>query len=121
MFRARASIPRPLYLVCGRKIGRMGATDRPRPWSVNKTQKKSLGRRALPPTTKREPEQLPGPLRPKKTGGARICKEGPLTAEEIFSGLRQTLADEERLEMIAAQQLDAHLEDEDLYLWAAKG
>jgi hypothetical protein len=44
-----------------------------------------------------------------------------LAAEEIFSGLRQTLADEERLEMIAAQQLDAHLEDEDLCLWAAKG
>src|SRR5215207_1313190 len=31
---------------------------------------------------KREPEQLPGPLRPKKTRGARIRKEGPLTAEE---------------------------------------
>jgi hypothetical protein len=44
-----------------------------------------------------------------------------LAAEEIFSGLRQTLADEERLEMIAAQQLDAHLEDEDLCLWEAKG
>jgi hypothetical protein len=44
-----------------------------------------------------------------------------LAAGKIFSGLRQTLADEERLEMIAAQQLDAHLEDEDLYLWAAKG
>jgi hypothetical protein len=44
-----------------------------------------------------------------------------LAAEEIFSGLRQTIADEERLEMIAAQQLDAHLEDEDLYLWEAKG
>jgi hypothetical protein len=44
-----------------------------------------------------------------------------LAAEEIFSGLRQTIADEERLEMIATQQLDAHLEDEDLYLWAAKG
>jgi hypothetical protein len=44
-----------------------------------------------------------------------------LAAEEIFSGLRQTIAEEERLEMIAAQQLDAHLEDEDLYLWAAKG
>src|SRR5215216_7838373 len=94
---ARAHLqPRPLYLVCGRKIGRVGATDRPRPWSINKTAKKSLGRRALPLTTRkeREPEQLPGPLRPKKTGGARICKEGPLTAEEIFSGLRQTLADE---------------------------
>jgi len=44
-----------------------------------------------------------------------------LAAEEIFSGLRQTIADEERLEMIAAQQLDAHLEDEDPYLWEAKG
>jgi hypothetical protein len=44
-----------------------------------------------------------------------------LAAEEIFSGLRQTLADEERLEMIAAHQLDAHLEDEDLYLWEEKG
>jgi len=31
------------------------------------------------------------------------------------------LADEERLEMIAAQQLDAHLEDEELYLWEGKG
>jgi hypothetical protein len=44
-----------------------------------------------------------------------------LAAEEIFSRLRQTLADEERLEMIAAYQLDAHLEDEDLYLWEKKG
>ncbi len=33
----------------------------------------------------------------------------------------QALADEERLEMIAAQQLDARLEDEDLYLWEVKG
>lgn len=33
----------------------------------------------------------------------------------------QALADEERLEMIAAQHLDAHLEDEDLYLWEVKG
>jgi hypothetical protein len=32
----------PLYLVCGRKIGRVGATDRPRPWSIKKTAKKSL-------------------------------------------------------------------------------
>src|SRR5215216_6170979 len=80
---ARAHLqPRPLYLVCGRKIGRVGATDRPRPWSINKTAKKSLGRRALPFTTRREPEQLPGPLRPKKTRGARICKEGPPTAKE---------------------------------------
>jgi hypothetical protein len=44
-----------------------------------------------------------------------------LAAEEIFSRLRQTLADEERLEMIAAYQLDAHLEHEDLYLWEKKG
>jgi hypothetical protein len=60
----------------------VGATDRPRPWSIKKTAKKSLGRRALPLTTKREPEQLPGPLPPKKTGGARIRKEGPPTAKE---------------------------------------
>jgi hypothetical protein len=33
----------------------------------------------------------------------------------------QALADEERLEMIAAQQLDAHLEDENLCLWEMKG
>src|SRR5215216_6257121 len=80
---ARAHLqPRPLYLVCGRKIGRVGATDRPRPWSINKTAKKSLGRRALPFTTRREPEQLPGPLRPKKTRGARIRKDGPPTAKE---------------------------------------
>jgi transposase len=31
---------------------------------------------------RREPEQLPGPLRPKKTGGARIRKEGPPTTRE---------------------------------------
>jgi transposase len=43
-----------LYLVCGRKIGRVGATDRPRPWSIKKTAKKSLGRRALPLTTRKE-------------------------------------------------------------------
>jgi hypothetical protein len=30
-----------LYLVCGRKIGPVGATDRPRPWSIKKTAKKS--------------------------------------------------------------------------------
>jgi hypothetical protein len=70
-----------LYLVCGRKFGRVGATDRPRPYSINKTAKKSLGRRALPLTTWREPEQLPGPLRPK-TRGARIRKEVPPTAKE---------------------------------------
>src|SRR5215217_2584964 len=81
MGKGRGFQPRPLYLACGRKIGRVGATDRPRPWSINKTAKKSLGRRALPPTTKREPEQLPGPLRPK-TRGARICKDGPPTAKE---------------------------------------
>src|SRR5215217_7320713 len=52
--RARAQQLRPLYLVCGRKIGRVGATDRPRPWSINKTAKKSLGRRALPLTTRKE-------------------------------------------------------------------
>jgi hypothetical protein len=40
--------PRPLYLVCGRRIGQEDATDRPRPWSTNeKTAKKSKGRRAL--------------------------------------------------------------------------
>ena len=33
----------------------------------------------------------------------------------------QAFADEERLEMIAAQQLGAHLEDEDLHLWEMKG
>ena len=70
-----------MYVACGRKIGRVGETDRPRSWSINKTAEKSLGRRALPTTTKREPEQLPGRLRPKARG-ARIRKEGPLTAEE---------------------------------------
>jgi hypothetical protein len=40
--------PRPLYLVCGRRIGQVGATDRPRPWSIKKIAKKSLGRCALP-------------------------------------------------------------------------
>ena len=50
--------PRPLYLVCGCRIGQVGATERPRPWSI-KTAEKSLGRRA---TTQyeSEPEQLPG-------------------------------------------------------------
>jgi len=43
-----------LYLVCGRKIGQVGATDRPRPWSIKKTAKKSLGRRALPFKMRRE-------------------------------------------------------------------
>src|SRR5215208_5127801 len=52
--RAVAYQPRPLYLVCGRKIGRVGETDRPRPWSINKTAKKSLGRRALPFITRRK-------------------------------------------------------------------
>jgi len=33
----------------------------------------------------------------------------------------QAFADEERLGMIAAQQLSAHLEDENLYLWEMKG
>jgi transposase len=32
----------------------MGATDRPRPWSIKKTAKKSLGRRVLPLTTMKE-------------------------------------------------------------------
>src|SRR5215218_3655297 len=51
-----------LYLVCGRKIGRVGATDRPRPWSI-KTAKKSLGRRALPLRTRREsPNSCLGPF-----------------------------------------------------------
>src|SRR5215216_595243 len=61
---ARAHLqPRPLYLVCGRKIGRVGATDRPRPWSINKTAKKSLGRRALPFITRREsPNSCLGPF-----------------------------------------------------------
>jgi transposase len=36
----------------------------------------------LPFRTRREPEQLPGPLRPKKTRGARIRKDGPPTAKE---------------------------------------
>ena len=62
-----------MYLVCGRKIGRMGATDRPRPYSIKKTHKRSrLLLAPLPFTTKRrEPEQLPGPL-PPNTSGARI-------------------------------------------------
>src|SRR5215212_9439244 len=81
MGKGRGFQPRPLYLVCGRKIGQVGATDRPRPWSIKKTAKKSLGPRALPFKMRREPEQLPGPLRPKNTRGARIRKEGPLTAE----------------------------------------
>jgi transposase len=83
-------MPRPLYLVCGRKIGRVGATDRPRPWSIKKTAKKSLGRRALLFITRREPEQLPGPLRPKKTRGARIHKDGPPTAREEMKLLDPT-------------------------------
>jgi hypothetical protein len=55
-------------------------TSPPRPWSI-KTAKKSLGRRALPFRTRREPEQLPGPFR-RKTRGARIRKDGPPTARE---------------------------------------
>src|SRR5215208_1703453 len=78
--RAGAKQLRSLYLVCGRRIGRVGATDRLRPWSI-KTAKKSLGRRALPFRTRREPEQLPGPLR-RKMRGARILKDGPPTARE---------------------------------------
>jgi hypothetical protein len=63
----------------------VGATDRPRPCSI-KTAKKSLGPRALPLRSKeREPEQLPGPLRPK-TRGARIRKDGPPTAKEEALG-----------------------------------
>jgi transposase len=77
-----------LYLVCGRKIGQVGATDRPRPWSI-KTAKKSLGRRALPFKMRREPEQLPGPLRPKMRG-ARIRKEGPPTTREEMKLLDPT-------------------------------
>ena len=70
-----------MYLVCGRRIGRVGATDRLRPWSIKKTAKKSLGPRALPFTTRREPEQLPEPLR-RKVRGARIRKDEPPTARE---------------------------------------
>ena len=77
-----------MYLVCGRRIGRVGATDRPRPWSI-KTAKKSLGRRALPFKMRREPEQLPGPLRPKMRG-ARIRKEGPPTTREEMKLLDPT-------------------------------
>jgi hypothetical protein len=75
----------------------VGATDRPRPWSIKKTAKKSLGRRALPFTTsrEREPEQLPGPLPPKKTRGARICKDGPPTAKEEEQALGPHDDDEE--------------------------
>jgi hypothetical protein len=61
-----------LYLVYGRKIGRVGATGRLRPWSTKKTARKSKGRRALL-FLREEPEQLPGPLR-KNTRGARIRK-----------------------------------------------
>jgi hypothetical protein len=33
------SKPRPLYLVCARRIGQEDATDRPRPWSIKTTKK----------------------------------------------------------------------------------
>ena len=57
----------------------MGATDRPRPWSIKTAKKSAVA--PLPLRTRREPEQLPGPLRPK-TRGARIRKDGPPTAKE---------------------------------------
>ena len=58
--RAGVVRPRPLYLVCGRRIGRVGATDRLRPWSIKieKTAKKSKGRRA--PFVERSPNSCLG-------------------------------------------------------------
>jgi hypothetical protein len=67
---AGAQYPGPCILFVAVKYGRVGATDRLRPWStkVEKTAKKSNGRRAFL-FEKREPEQLPGPL-PKKLEGS---------------------------------------------------
>jgi transposase len=86
-----------LYLVCGRRIGRVGATDRPRPWSI-KTAKKSLGRRASPFGTRREsPNSCLGPFVPRRgepvsarTGLRRQRRRkllGPTTAARLFAGV----------------------------------
>lgn len=71
-------MPRSLYLVCGRRIGRVGATDRLRPWStkIEKTAKKSNGRRAFLFEKRESPNSCLGPF-VIDTRGARICKDGP--------------------------------------------
>jgi hypothetical protein len=71
-----------LYLVCARRIGQVGATDRPRPWSIKKTAKKSLGRCALPLRKSGERARTVAWDPSSQDGGARIRKDGPPTAEE---------------------------------------
>ena len=52
-----------MYLICGRRIDRVGATDRLRPWSTNKkTAKKSKGRRALLFMRAQSPNSCLGPF-----------------------------------------------------------
>jgi hypothetical protein len=57
-------MPRPLYLGFGRRIDQEDATDRSRPWStkLEKTAKKSKGRRALLSIRRESPNSCLGPL-----------------------------------------------------------
>src|SRR5919107_1560471 len=73
----RAATPRPLYLVCGRRIGRVGATDRPRPWSTEKRRPRRSPKVVAPSFLREEsPNSCLGPFA-KSLRGARICKDGP--------------------------------------------
>jgi hypothetical protein len=64
---------RPLYLVCGRRIDRAGATDRLRPWS-KKTARSC--RVVAPSFGKESPNSCQG--LPQRNGErARIRKDGP--------------------------------------------
>ena len=68
-------MPRPLYLVCGRRIDQEDATDRSRPWSTKleeKTAKESKGRRALLSIRRESPNSCLGPLLLKHEGSPNL-------------------------------------------------
>jgi hypothetical protein len=63
-----------LYLVCGRRIDQVGAIDRSRPWStkLEKTAKKSKGRRALLSIRRESPNSCLGPLLKHEEGSPNL-------------------------------------------------
>ena len=111
-YRAGTKMPRPLYLVCGRRIDQEGATDRLRPWStkIEKTAKKSKQRSSCPPFfERREPEQLPGPLRRERRREPLSARTGQQEEQEEAFGSHNTSENLRGGGDVSKDQLDVYV------------
>src|SRR5215203_4999892 len=116
-----------LYLVCGRKMGRVGATDRPRPWSIKKTAKKSLGLLApYHPQRRESPNSCLGHFVPRRgepvsarTGLQQQRKkllDPTTTTAPLFAGVDVS---KDRLDVcLRWSELERHEEEEEAFVVA---